>query len=169
MHIILKIWNDILISNLFNFILMLLFLGWIIKKFKIADVLEAGRKSVEDRITSAKLKKENAVNELFEVQEHGIDVQKESLDIINKSAKNAVLVGEKLVEDALNQSKTFSESTKKAISTSAEKIRINLTNDTAAKALNIAKLHIEKQLENDRSLHMKYINESIDSLKEVDL
>ena len=49
---LLEIWNKILTSNLFNFVLMLILLGWIIDKFKLGDVLEAGRKSIEDKIVS---------------------------------------------------------------------------------------------------------------------
>ena len=163
----LEIWNKILTSNLFNFVLMLVLLGWLIDKFDIAGTIEKGRKSIEDKILNAKKEKEEALKTLYETQEHGVNVEQESLEIIDKSAKNAVLVGEKLVEDAEKLAESFSVSTQKAINTNIEKLRLNLTNETAQTALNLAKNHIEKLLKEDRNLHIKYINESIDSLKGI--
>lgn len=166
---LIEIWNKILLSNLFNFVLMLVLLGWIIKKFNIADALEAGRKSIEEKILNSKEEHQKALQTLYDTQEKGIEVDKEILEIIDKSAKNAVLVGEKLVDDAQKLAETFSVSTQKAINTNTEKLRLNLTNETAQTVLNMAKNHIEKQLKEDRNLHIRYINESIDSLKGVDL
>ena len=132
-------------------------------------MLEAGRKSIEDKILSAKQEKETALQTLYETQEQGMNVEKEVLDIIDRSAKNAVLVGEKLVEDAQKQSESFSKTTQKAIDTNIEKLRMNLTNETAKTAINKAKTHIENLLKEDRSMHIKYINESIESLNGIDL
>ncbi len=168
-NILLEIWNKILTSNLFNFVLMLVFLGWIIKKCKIADMLENGRKSIEDKIISAKAEKENAIKALYEIQEQGVNVEKEVLDIIEKADKNAIIVGEKLIDDAEKQSETFTKSTQKAIDTNIEKLRLNLTNETAQIVLDKAKNHIEKLLKEDRNLHIKYINESIEALREVNI
>ena len=50
-----------------------------------------------------------------------------------------------------------------------EKLRLDLTNDTAQKAIDKARNHIEKMLKEDRKLHIKYINESIDQLKGIKL
>lgn len=166
---LLTIWNKILMSNLFNFVLMLVFLGWIIKKFDIAGALEAGRKSIEDRILLAKLERENAVRELFDTQSEGSKVDKEVFETIENAEKNAVIVGEKLVADAKVQSENFGKATKKAIDTSIERLKNNLTNETAQAALNLAKDHIEKQLKENRDLHIRYINESIEALNGVEL
>lgn len=159
------IWNKILTSNLFNFVLMLVLLGWLIEKFNISDAIEKGRKNIEEKITNAKKEKENALKMLYETQEHGVNIEQEALEIIDKSAKNAVLVGEKLVEDAEKLAETFSVSTQKAINTNIENAKLNLTNETAQTALEMAKNHIEKLLKEDRSLHIKYINKSIELLK----
>ena len=166
LNTLLEIWNKILSSNLFNFVLMLVLLGWLTEKLNLADAIEKGRKNIEDKILNAKKEKEEALKTLYETQEYGVNVEQESLEIIDKSAKNAVLVGEKLVEDAEKLAETFSVSTQKAINTNIEKLKLNLTNETAQTALNMAKNHIEKLLKEDRSLHIKYINESIDALKE---
>ena len=166
---LLTIWNKILLSNLFNFVLMLVLIGWLIDKFDIGGALEKGRKSIEDKINNSKKEHENALQNLYATQEKGVEIDKEILDIIDKSAKNAVIVGEKLVEDAQKQSETFAKTTQKAIETNIEKLRLNLTNETAKTAINKAKNHIEKLLTEDRNLHLKYINESIESLKGIEL
>jgi len=169
MESLIVIWNKILTSNLFNFVLMLVLLGWLIDKLKLADTLEAGRKKIEDKILNAKKEKEDALQLLYETQDAGVNVEQEALEIIEKSAKNAVLVGEKLVEDAEKLAETFSVSTQKAIDTNTEKLRLNLTNETANTVINLAKNHIEKLLKEDRNMHIKYINESIDKLNGINL
>ena len=163
----LEIWQKILTSNLFNFVLMLVFLGWLIKKLNLADTLEQGRKSIENRITNSQKEHQDALQTLYQTQEEGVNVEKEALEIIDKSAKNAVLVGEKLIDDAKKTAESFSVSTQNAINTNTEKLRLNLTNETAQTVINMAKTHIEKLLKEDRTLHMKYINESIDELKAI--
>lgn len=166
---LLNIWNKILTSNLFNFVLMLVLLGWIIDKLDLAQKLEDGRKSIEDKILNAKLNKENAAKVLFETQEKGAEVDKEVFETIEKAEKNAVLVGEKIVEDAKKQSAEYSKNLKAAIDSNIEKLKLNLTAKTAQQAIEMAKNHIEKQLDGNKELHIRYINESIDALKGIDL
>ena len=166
---LLNIWNKILTSNLFNFVLMLVLLGWIIDKLDLAQKLEDGRKSIEDKILNPKLNKENAAKVLFETQEKGAEVDKEVFETIEKAEKNAVLVGEKIVEDAKKQSAEYSKNLKAAIDSNIEKLKLNLTAKTAQQAIEMAKNHIEKQLDGNKELHIRYINESIDALKGIDL
>jgi len=168
-NIFLKIWNDVLISNLFNFLIMLLLLGWIFNKFKIADMLEDGRKRIEDSITTAKETKENSIKTLFKTQEDGVKIEKEAVEIIEKSLQNAVIVGEKLVEDAKIESDGYSKAVQRTIDTNIKNLKKDITTETAQKALNMAKNHIENELKKDRSLHIKYINESIETLKDLSL
>lgn len=167
METLLEIWNKILTSNLFNFVLMLVILGWIINKFKIADILEQGRKRIEDKINNSKKEHQQALQTLYETQEKEKDVDKEILEIFDKSAKNAVLVGEKLVSDAEKIAETFSLSAQKTINSNIEKSKLNITDETAKTVIDIAKNYIENQLKEDRNLHIKYINKSIDELKEI--
>ena len=169
METFIKIWNTILTSNLFNFVLMIVLLGWLIEKFDIAGSIEKGRKSIEDKILNSKKEHEIALNELYKTQEKEVEVDKEILDIIDNSAKNAVLVGEQIIKDAQIQSENYVKTTQKAIKTNLEKLRLDLTNDTAQKAIDKARNHIEKMLKEDRKLHIKYINESIDQLKGIKL
>lgn len=168
-EILIDIWQKILTSNLFNFVLMLLLLNWCFKKFNIAELLESGRKNIENRINDAKISKETAIKNLSEIQKRTAIIEKESIEMIEQAGSNARVVGEKLVEDAKVQSKSFSDNTKKAIDTNIQKLRMSVTEETAQTAINMAKSYIEGELEKDRSLHIKYINESIDALKGVNI
>ena len=166
---LLEIWNKILTSNLFNFVLMLVFLGWIIDKTNLGQKLEDGRKSIEDKITNAKMNKENAAKVLFETQEKGAEIDKEVFETIEKAERNAVIVGEKIIADAEKQSAEYGRTLQATIDSNIEKLRLNLTTKTAQQAIEMAKKHVEKQLEDDRELHIKYINESIDALRGINL
>lgn len=166
---LLQIWNDILTSNLFNFVVMLFVLGWIIKKFDIAGLLEKGRQNIENNIKASKDAKEQAINELYKTQEQTKEVDKEIFEILDKSDKNATIVGEKLVNDAKKQATEFNKTLEKTIDSNIKALNLNLSNKTAEASIQIAKKHIVKELENNKDLHMKFINESIDALNGVKL
>ena len=166
---LIEIWNKILTSNLFNFVLMLVFLGWIVEKMDLAQKLEDGRKRIEDRILSAKQSKDDATKALFEAQEKGVEVDREVFETIEKAERNAVIVGEKIVNDAAKQSEEFGKAIQATIESNIEKLKLNLTSKTAQQALEMAKKHVEEQLEENRELHIRYINESIDALNGVNL
>jgi F0F1-type ATP synthase membrane subunit b/b' len=163
------IWTQILQSNLFNFVLMICLLGWIIKKFDISAKLEEGRKHIEDRIALSKLEKENAIKTLFETQSDSKNVDKKVFDILERADKNATIVGEKLVQDGEKQAGEFSKNLQKTIKTNAEALKLDLTVKTAQTAIELAKNYIEDELKNDKSLHIKFINESIEALSGVEL
>ncbi|MCM1265833.1 MAG: ATP synthase F0 subunit B [Candidatus Gastranaerophilales bacterium] len=166
---LLHIWSKILLSNLFNFVVMVLLLGWLIKKFDIAGKLEQGRKNIEDRILLSNMTKENAVKELFETQSKTESVDNEVFEILERAEKNAVIVGERLVQEAVKQADEFDKNTKKAVDANVKALKISLTSKTADAAVKLAKKHIEDELHNNKDLHIKYINESIDALNGVEL
>lgn len=168
MQTFLNIWSKILESNLFNFVLMLVLLDWILKKTNMSDKLEQGRKSIEDKINNSKLAKENAIKELFELQEKSKDVAKEAHEILTKSNANAVMVGEKIVEDAKKQANEFGKNLDKIVESNQKAVKNSLREKTSQTAVKIAQDYIEDRLENDRSLHIKFINESIDALNGVE-
>ena len=60
MNTVIHIWDILVKSNTFNFIVMLFILGWIVKKFAIKDSLEGLKNSVINSIEKAKEEKENA-------------------------------------------------------------------------------------------------------------
>jgi len=166
---LLSIWSDILTSNLFNFVVMLFVLGWIIKKFDIAGVLEKGRKNIEDRIILSKVTKENAVEDLFKTQSNSQAVEDEVFEILNKADKNALTVGEKLVDDAYKQAESFGKAVEKTVDGNIKALKLNLSNKTADAAVKLARKHIENELQKDKNLHMKFIDESIEALRGVNL
>ena len=166
---LLQIWNNILTSNLFNFVVMLFVLGWIIKKFDIAGLLEKGRKSIEDNIQTSKDVKKESLDKLYKTQEKTKEIDEEVFEILNKADKNATIVGEKLVDDAKRQATEFDKALQKTIDGNIKALNLNLSNKTAEASVQLAKKHIEKELENNKDLHMKFINESIDALNGVKL
>lgn len=164
----LHIWSKILESNLFNFVLMLVLLNWILQKTNMSDKLEQGRKSIEDKINNSRIAKENAIKELFELQEKSKEVAKETHEILEKSNANAVMVGKKIIEDAQKQACEFGKNLDKIVESNQKAVQNNLREETAQTAVKVAQDYIEDKLANDRTLHIKFINESIDALNGVE-
>jgi F0F1-type ATP synthase membrane subunit b/b' len=168
LQMLVHIWEEILKTNLFNFILMLILLNWIIQKFGISEKLEQGRKSIEDRINNSKLAKENATKELFKLQEKSKEINQQALDILEKSNKNAMIVGQNLVQEAKKQATEFGKNLDKIIESNQKSVQNKLNEKTAKASIEIAKNYIQERLQNDRTLHIKFINESIDELNGVE-
>ncbi len=164
----LHIWSKILESNLFNFVLMLVLLNWILQKTNMSDKLEQGRKSIEDKINNSKQAKEAAIKELFELQEKSKEVNKLAHEILEKSNANAIMVGEKIIEDAQKQACEFGKNLDKIVESNQKAVQNSLKEETAQSAVKVAQDYIEDKLENDRSLHIKFINESIEALNGVE-
>ena len=164
-----EIWNDILQSNLFNFVLMLFVLAWIFKKFNIADKLEQGRKNIEDRIILSNLEKEKSITNLYAAQAETENVSKKVFEILDRSEKNALITGQKLVDEAIEQSKNIEDTVKKTEESEIKSLNDTLREKTARAAIKLAQNRVETELKNNRDLHMKFINESIDALKGVEL
>ena len=53
MENLLEIWKQICESNLFNFVVMLVVLAWLVKKFNLGDKIEQGRHKVEQAISES--------------------------------------------------------------------------------------------------------------------
>lgn len=164
----LHIWSKILESNFFNFVLMLVLLNWIMKKCNMSEKLEQGRKSIEDKINASKQAKQDAINELYELQEKTKEVDKEVHSILEKTNENAIMVGEKIVNDAKKQAGEFSKNLDKIVESNRVATQNGLTEKTAKTAIKIAQNYIEDKLEQDKSLHIKFINESINALDGVE-
>ena len=129
---------------------------------------EQGRKSIEDKINASKQAKENAINELYELQKKTKEVDKKAHKILEQTNENAIMVGEKIVMDAKKQANEFGKNLDKIIESNRVATQNELTEKTAKTAIKIAQNYIEGKLEQDKNLHIKFINESISALDGVE-
>lgn len=164
MEHLIGIWSTICKSNLFNFIVMILLLCWMVKKFDLGNKIEAGRQRIEQNISDSEKSKEESLTKLYEAQEDATKVDKEMFKIFKAAEDNAKVMGEKLITEANLQTGIIKENSKKAIEANIKTVKNDILKETAEEAMKLAESHIKSELERDPNLHQKYIYESIDAI-----
>ena len=164
MEQLIEIWAKICESNLFNFIVMILLLAWMVKKFDLGSKIEAGRKKIEQNISESEKAKEESLTKLYKAQEDATKVDEEMLKIFKAAEENAKVMGEKLIAEANSQKDVIKENSKKTIDANIKSVKNDILKETAEEAMKLAEEHIKSELERDPNLHQKYIYESIDAI-----
>ena len=85
-----QIWNFIVTSNFFNFVVMVLILAWIVKKVNLGTVLENAVNNIKNIISKAEEEKTSAEKELLNAQKsvENLDFEiKEKIDTAEKQAE----------------------------------------------------------------------------------
>lgn len=164
MENLIEIWKQICESNLFNFVVMVLLLAWLVKKFDLGAKIEAGRKKIESNIVESETVKEENLKKLYEVQEASTKIDEEMLKVFSSAEEKARFVGEKLLEEGKIQAESIKENSKKTIDTNIKTVKNEIIKETAQEAMKLAEQHIKSTLESDPNLHQKFIWESIDAI-----
>ena len=164
MNTIGQIWNFIVTSNFFNFVVMVIILAWIVKKTNLAAALENVKNNIKNTIAKAEEEKASGEKELLAAQKSVENLESEIKTKIEfaekqaeKIAKNIALETEKKVENIKNN-------IERALTAEEKTISARLSKKTASASSELAKRHIKSILEAHPQLHEKYINQSIEEL-----
>ena len=162
-----NLWNLILESNTFNFVVLLVILVIVMQKLHISDKLEDMKHEIVDKIEKSKQAKEDAVYNLADAKtkiEHLEEDIEEKITIANTQAHN---VGETIKEAAERKVRQIEINVQKVIESEEKTIVTNLNDKTSKEALNLAEKLIKEKLEQEPALHDRYISESIEELEKV--
>ena len=162
-----EIWKQICESNLFNFVVMLLLLTWMVKKFDLGNKIEQGRKKIENSIYESEKAKDESLAKLYDAQDNVTKIDEEMLKVFKTAEDNARVIGDKLLEEGRVQSESIKISSQKAIEANIKTVKTEIVKETAEEALALAEQHIKLVLEKDPNLHQKYIWESIDAINGI--
>jgi F0F1-type ATP synthase membrane subunit b/b' len=148
-----------------NFILFALIIALVMKNIVHPKaILEQAQSLVEKEIKDSENAKDDSETRLDAIQKSARNVKKEINTIIKKSEENAKLVGEKMLQDAEKKALTLKENSIKAIENSQVLLKNDLIKRASLASVEVAKLHIIKELEKNVELHDKLINDSIEAL-----
>ena len=158
------IWNRIVMSNAFNFIIFVLILAWISKKIKVGELITSLQQKIIKIIDEAKKEKEIALSKLSQAEKSIANLGEELKVIVDDAQRSADVIGEKLLNEAKKQIESIELNAAKVIEAEEKLLVSTLSKNTSKASVEAAKLHIEQTLEQAPSLHEKYIDESIDEL-----
>lgn len=166
---IIKIWDIIVKSNTFNFAILLLIFAIIASKLNIGEKLEKLKQEIEKSIETAQLKKEEAAKILSQARFEVENLDEEVSKRITKANENAQTISAEILKEAGEKAQKFENGISRRIEAEEKTVSATLSKQTATAAIELAKLHIKKTLENNRELHKKFINESIEELDRINI
>lgn len=159
-----EIWNIIVESNTFNFVLFVLILAWVAKKINVGQIISSLQAKIIKLIEDVKREHEIAKNELLNAQKAVENLPTELKEIIQDAEKSADVISKKIMTEAEKQLENINNNAQKVIDAEEKLLISTLTKNTSKASVEAATSHIQNTLTQTPSLHEKYINESIDEL-----
>lgn len=154
-------------TNLFNFVIFLSIIIFLVKKVQVGTKLEVMQTSINEQIDTSKTVKEESATKLRGIKKSLKNIEKEITSIIDTSETNAKLVGEKILQEAEKTALVIKENTEKAIENSQILLKNELLKKASLASIEVAKNHIIQELISNNELHDKLIDESIEALEGV--
>lgn len=154
-------------TNLFNFVIFASIIAFLFYKLKVTSKLDEARNTVKDTIDESETAKIESETRLSNIKESISHIGDEIDEILQKSEENAQLVGAKILQDAEITCETIRDNTEKSIENKTLLLKNDLMQRAAKASVEVAKAHIIEELNNNRELHDKLIDESIEAIEGV--
>lgn len=162
-----EIWTLIVKSNTFNFIFLILILFAICKKAKIGTMLENAKNKVKEEIENSTKEKEKSISNLAKAHASVANTEEEVKEIFSKTEDSIENLKTKIEQETQNSIEKIEENSEKLAKLEENKIFSGLSKQTALASIELAKKHIIQILKEKPQYHEKFINKSIEELKEV--
>lgn len=169
LSVITRIWNVLVETNTFNFIIFVALMALIFKKIDVKTIITSIQEKTIKIIEEAKTGQNEATEALMNAEKELENIDKDLKVIIAEAEKSAEVIGKKILSEAEKQIENINTNAMKVIEAEEKLLISKLTKSTSTASVQIAKSHVEKVLQETPSLHDKYINESIDELDRLSL
>lgn len=161
------IWNVIVTSNTFNFLIFLLIFAWIFKKINIKGIIDSLQAEIIKVLEASKKTKEEAQNDLLMAEKAVENLGEELNEIFEDASKSAKVISEKILSEAQKQVESIEKNATKVIDAEEKLLISKLTKSTSKASVEVAKAHIKNVLVETPSLQDKYIDECIEELDKL--
>lgn len=158
------LWNIVIESNLFNFIIFVLIFAWIFHKIDVKGIISNIQQKIIKLIDDVKKNKEDAYSDLVQAQKDIENLDSELKVIVDEARNSANVLSEKILTEAKKQVEDIEANAQKVIDAEEKMLIAKLTKSTSHSSVKAAEEHIKNVLVQTPTLHEKYINESIDEL-----
>ena len=169
LYSVLNILKYLLSSNLINFVIMVVLLGYIAKKLNLISVLENGIQKLKEEISNSENAKNVAAKKLEQLEEK-MQLLPKSLDDIKSDCK---LRSETLVNEVKKSAQfiveNFKLSSEKLLELEERNISSQLVDNAMKNSVLCAKDNILNKLDSTPELHYKLIDEALSDIAEVNL
>ena len=169
MQEILSILKLLATSNTINFIIMLIILGWIIKKFDISSVMAKGINNVAAEIKKSEGAKDLSKKHLEKSKELLENLPNDIKELETNSAHKVEIFKAKISETTQKTIQNLEQNSLKSIEIEEKKISNLLKEEVTKNSIVQAKSNIINLLKSNPELHNEFILDSIEQLDKVKL
>lgn len=156
-------------TNLFNFVIFAGIIIFLIIKLDVKSKIESARVSVDETIHESETAKKDSEDKLSSIEESMKNLSADVDKIVTQAEENAKLVGDKITEDTKKSIAVIHDNAQKVV----ENNHIILKNDIIRRAslasVEVAKAHIIEELKQNKDLHDRLIDESINTIEGLEL
>lgn len=158
------IWNRIVESNAFNFVIFVVLFALIFKKINIKGLIDSLHTKIIKVLDDTDKEREEALAKLSNAEKAVENLAEDLKVILNDAQKSAEVIGNKILEEAKKQVETIESNATKVIEAEEKQLIAKLTKSTSVASIEAAKTNIQNVLTQTPILHEKFINESIEEL-----
>ncbi len=162
-----NLWDIILLSNTFNFIVLAVILAVIMRNLKFGDKLNSLKNDVINKFEDSKNTKAKAEKDLAGARDKVKNVDTEISERIELAKSQAKNVSDSIKEAANRRVHQISDNVNKVISAEEKAMRTALNDEVAQASIDMATDYIRRRLSENPKLHQKYIDDGINELDKV--
>lgn len=162
-------WNLIVESNTFNFAILVIILAVVFVKIDLPGIIEKIKNDVAKAIENAKKEKENAEIELKSAQKTAANTDNEVAQQLKTAEDNAQNLAQGIMKNTEAQMENIKSNILRVITAEEKNLSSKLTQKAVDNSIELAKQNIINKLNENKSLHEKFIDDSINEIGRVQL
>lgn len=161
-----SLFEQILQTNIVNFLIVLSVLGFAFKKAHLGDLIEKMAQDVRASVEKSSKDATNAISEYKATKRAIKDVPKIQEEIISGAKSNAQNLKEKIEQKTLLKEEEIKNSIEKIQNSQIDKVKKMTISDIYTACIDIAQDEITSKLNDE--IHKNLINKSIDELEKIE-
>ena len=158
----------ILRTNLYNFVIFAGIITFLCIKLDVIGGIEQSKNSVKENVEASENAKKESEENLSEIESKVSNLENEINEIISKSTDNAKLVGNQILNDANRTVENIKDNSKKLVENKITTLKNDILKRASLASVEVAKNHIINELNNNYDLHERLIEESLQTLDNVE-
>ena len=156
-------------SNIFNFILVVAIIVYLVRKFNLKQKIENLTNEIKSYVDESENEKLDAEKELKNINDKIAKLPSE-IDNINRSADNSVKsLSEKILTETESQKQDILNNAERLLNLETKKFKSKLVGILSEKSVELVQQNTINQLNSNRDLHKKYIDNAISELDRINL
>lgn len=159
-----NIWNRLVESNTFNFIIFIALFALIFEKINIKGIIISLHAKIIKVLEDTDKERVEALEKLTKAEKSVENLAEDLKVIVIDAEKSAETISNKILNEAKNQVETIEANATKIIEAEEKQLIAKLTKTTSVASVETATNNIQSVLTQTPTLHEKFINESIEEL-----